>query len=138
MQSRMSGAGGRVARFSRSSRVATGAGNRYGALSGSSPPERRAGYAVSVPTAPLAASLKLHGVVAGYERGSRATRSFPPPPRTFLATVSRVVSADAVAIVARLDGDSGNIRAQTIAASFRPGPAPHFVYLAAGPATWVP
>lgn len=77
-------------------------------------------YAISLANGTLALELALHGLGVGARNGGHATDEVIVTPRTFIASVSCVVSAGAVPVFAEVDRDSGNISADTIARVLSP------------------
>lgn len=71
-------------------------------------------YAVALSNGTLALDVALHAL--GIGPGDEVVVT----PRTFIASVSCVVNAGATPVFADVDGDSGNITAQTIAAVLTP------------------
>ncbi len=71
-------------------------------------------YAVAVANGTVALDLALHGLGIGAANGGSAEDEVIVTPRTFIASVSCVVSAGAKPVFADVDRDSGNISAETI------------------------
>ena len=71
-------------------------------------------YAVALSNGTLALDVALYAL--GIGPGDEVVVT----PRTFIASVSCVVNAGATPVFAEVDGDSGNITAQTIAAVLTP------------------
>lgn len=79
-----------------------------------------AGNAIAVANGTLALDLALAGLAVGASYGGDAEDEVVVTPRTFLASVSTVVTAGAVPVFADVDPDSGNITAETIAKVITP------------------
>jgi dTDP-4-amino-4,6-dideoxygalactose transaminase len=77
-------------------------------------------YAVAVSNGTLALDLALAGLGIGLQYGGEASDEIIVTPRTFLASVSTVVTAGAVPIFADVSANSGNIAAETIAKAITP------------------
>jgi dTDP-4-amino-4,6-dideoxygalactose transaminase len=75
-----------------------------------------ADYAIAVANGTVALDLALRGLGIGSHNGGKAADQVIVTPRTFLASVSSVVTAGAVPIFADVDQNSGNITSKTIAA----------------------
>lgn len=72
-------------------------------------------HAIALTNGTVALDLALQGLGIGAAYGGSATDEVIVTPRTFLASVSCVVSAGAIPVFADVDRDSGNINAATIA-----------------------
>jgi dTDP-4-amino-4,6-dideoxygalactose transaminase len=72
-------------------------------------------HAIALTNGTVALDLALQGLGIGAAYGGSATDEVIVTPRTFLASVSCVVSAGAIPVFADVDRDSGNISAATIA-----------------------
>ena len=72
-------------------------------------------HAIALTNGTVALDLALQGLGIGAAYGGSATDEVIVTPRTFLASVSCVVSAGAIPVFADVDHDSGNISAATIA-----------------------
>ena len=79
-----------------------------------------ANYAIAVTNGTMALDLALAGLAIGSSYGGDATDEVIVTPRTFMASVSTVVTAGAVPVFADVDADSGNITAETIAKVITP------------------
>ena len=77
-------------------------------------------HAIALTNGTVALDLALNGLGIGSANGGSATDEVVVTPRTFLASVSCVVNAGAIPVFADVDGDSGNITAETIAAVLTP------------------
>jgi len=77
-------------------------------------------HAIAVANGTVALDLALMGLGIGAQYGGVATDEVIVTPRTFLASVSAVVTARARPVFAEVDRDSGNITAETIAAVISP------------------
>ena len=71
-------------------------------------------YAIAVANGTVALDLALAGLGIGARNGGRADDEVVVTPRTFLASVSTVVSAGAIPVFADVDPDSGNLTAKTV------------------------
>lgn len=77
-------------------------------------------HAIALTNGTVALDLALQGLGIGAAYGGSATDEVIVTPRTFLASVSCVVSAGAIPVFADVDRDSGNISAATIAPVLTP------------------
>jgi dTDP-4-amino-4,6-dideoxygalactose transaminase len=72
-------------------------------------------HAIALANGTVALDLALHGLRIGSANGGDAADEVIVTPRTFLASISCVISAGAVPVFADIDLDSGNLSAKTIA-----------------------
>jgi dTDP-4-amino-4,6-dideoxygalactose transaminase len=79
-----------------------------------------ADHAIAVANGTLALDLALAGLGIGAQYGGDVSDEVIVTPRTFLASVSTVVTAQAVPVFADVSADSGNITAETIAKVITP------------------
>jgi len=77
-------------------------------------------HAIAVANGTVALDLALLGLEIGARHGGAATDEVIVTPRTFLASVSAVVTAGARPVFVDVDRDSGTITAETIAAVISP------------------
>lgn len=77
-------------------------------------------HAIAVANGTVALDLALMGLGVGAQYGGAATDEVIVTPRTFLASVSAVMTARARPVFAEVDRDSGTITAETIAAVISP------------------
>jgi len=77
-------------------------------------------HAIALANGTVALDLALAGLGIGARNGGSAADEVIVTPRTFIASVSTVVSAGAVPVFADVDRESGNMTAQTIAAALGP------------------
>lgn len=76
--------------------------------------------AIALTNGTVALDLALQGLGIGSAYGGNSSDEVIVTPRTFIASISSVVTAGAVPIFADVDRDSGNISAATIAAAITP------------------
>lgn len=74
----------------------------------------QANYAIAMTNGTVALDLAMAGLRVGTCYGGDATDEVIVTPRTFLASVSTVITAGAVPVFADVDAGSGNITAETI------------------------
>ena len=77
-------------------------------------------HAIALANGTVALDLALHGLGIGTANGGSAADEVIVTPRTFLASVSCVVTAGAIPVFVDVDRDSGNISAATIAPAITP------------------
>ncbi|GLQ35966.1 pilin glycosylation aminotransferase PglC [Amylibacter marinus] len=74
-----------------------------------------ANHAIAVANGTLALDLALQGLGIGARNGGQASDEVIVTPRSFMASVSAVVSAGAIPVFADIDADSQNITPHTVA-----------------------
>lgn len=77
-------------------------------------------YAIALANGTVALDLALAGLKIGSHYGGSSQDEVIVTPRTFLASVSTVVSAGAVPVFADVEADSGNFNAETVGAVITP------------------
>ncbi len=77
-------------------------------------------HAIALANGTVALDLALQGLGIGVVNGGQSTDEVVVTPRSFIASISCVVTAGAVPVFADVDPASGNISAETIAAAVGP------------------